>query len=296
MSFEIGDIFHIVHTCPDVNDAEPWYRTRLGAAEASPKTYLDIERRWAVFMDLAGVVIEPMSVDPLKEGERPTPIQRFVGNFGYRWHSLAYYVDGLPGLHARLRDAGVRMFKTGGGPVGEGSLPPNAGAVWTHPRDTFGLIEFAGVKPVRHQIPEAADNAVSARGLGIRGLASITIVPRDMPAARRLYEDVLGGTVIGDRHWDWYGTDSVYVKLGRSTVVEIAHPFSDSSPASADFSSGGDVLHAVTLAVDDLDILAGHLTDGGVQIAREGHDLYIQPGSAFGAMLRFTERPVGAEG
>ena len=175
MSFEIGDIFHIVHTCPDVDAASAWYGQHLGGVEASPKTYLDIEKRWAVFVDIGGIVLEPMSVLPLEEGQRPTPMQRFKQNFGNRWHSLAYYVDGLAELHARLLDAGVRMFKTGGGPIPEGPLAANAGAIWTHPRDTFGLIEFAGVQPVRHA---KGGSPSPAEELGILGLACITLLPR----------------------------------------------------------------------------------------------------------------------
>jgi catechol 2,3-dioxygenase-like lactoylglutathione lyase family enzyme len=297
MTFAIGDIFHIVHTCPDVRVAEPWYRDHLGAREASPMTYLDIEKRWAVFLDVAGVVLEPMSVDPFKEGDRLTPIQRFVSTFGYRWHSLAYFVDGLPGLYDRLRDAGVRMFKTGGGPVGEGPLPENAGAIWTHPRDTFGLIEFAGVHPVRHELPEESPDKgsgpPSARALGIRGLACVTYVPRDMDAARRFYVDTLGGSEIGRREWPWYGSESLYVRLGRSTVVELARPCTDAGVASADLQGSSDVLHAATLAVDDVAALAKHLTNGGIGVMHHGPDLVINPADGFGATLRFTEQPPG---
>jgi len=291
MGFEIGEIFHIVHTCADVGAAAPWYKQHLGGIEAAPKTYLDIERRWAMFVDIAGVVIEPMSVDPLMEGQKLTPIQRFVQNFGYRWHSLGYYVDGLPDLHERLRSAGVRMFKTGGGPVPEGPLAENAGAIWTHPRDTFGLIEFSGVHPVRHA--RGAEPS-PAEQLGIRGLACITLLPRDVNAARHLYEDVLGGTMIGERHWEWYGTDILYVRLNPSTVIELAHPISEQSRAAADMQSGGDVLHAVTFAVDAVDRLAAQLNRGGVQTSGDGADLVIDPASAAGATLRFTQQPPSA--
>lgn len=288
MGFEIGDIFHIVHTCPDVDAATSWYQRNLGGVEASPKTYLDIERRWAVFVDLGGVVLEPMAVVPLEEGQRPTPMQRFAQTFGYRWHSLAYYVDGLPELHARLQAAGVRMFKTGGGAVPEGPLAHDAGAIWTHPRDTFGLIEFAGVHPPRHA---KGDGPSPAERLGIRGLACISLLPRDPSAARRLYEDVLGGTVVGERHWEWYGTDSLYVRLGKGAVVELAHPIGDGGRAAADMASGGDVLHAVTLLVDRVDRLATHLEGEGVKISRNGPDLVIDAVDATGALLRFTEQP-----
>jgi catechol 2,3-dioxygenase-like lactoylglutathione lyase family enzyme len=288
VGFEIGDIFHIVHTCPDVDAATAWYQRHLGGIEASPKTYLDIEKRWAVFVDLGGIVLEPMSVLPLDEGQRPTPMQRFAQNFGYRWHSLACYVDGLPDLYARLRAAGVRMFKTGGGPVADGPLSPDAGAVWTHPRDTFGLIEFAGVHPLRH---ERGGDPTPAEQLGIRGLACITLLPRDISAAHSLYEDVLGGVIVGERRWEWYGTESIFLRLGRSAVVELAQPIGDGGRAAADMASGGDVLHAVTLRVESVDRLAEHLAASGVNVARNGPDLVIDAEAATGALLRFTEQP-----
>ncbi|MGE0542832.1 MAG: VOC family protein [Dehalococcoidia bacterium] len=294
MGFEVGEIFHIVHTCADVRAVDPWYRRTLGAVEAAPMTYLDIERRWAVFVNVAGVVLEPMSVDPLDQGARPTPIQRFVANFGYRWHSLAYYVDGLPALFNRLSEAGVRMFKTGGGAITEEHLPATSGAIWTHPRDTFGLIEFAGVRPTRHQQPEPFEgegSTTTASSLGIRGLACVTYVPRDLDAARHLYETVLGATVVGERHWDWYGTDSIYLQFGKSTVVELARPFTDQSRAAADLDNGGDVLHAVTFAVDNVGVIARHLSTNGINVEQHGGDLVVSPADTFGAVFRFTERP-----
>jgi catechol 2,3-dioxygenase-like lactoylglutathione lyase family enzyme len=181
-----------------------------------------------------------------------------------------------------------------GGSFGDQPLPAKAGAIWTHPRDTFGLIEFAGVRPVRHQQPPPSsgdsESTPRASQLGIRGLTCVTSVPRDLDAARHFYETVLGGTVIGKRHWEWYGTDSIYVKLGRSTVAELARQFLDRSPAAADLKGGGDRLHAVTFAVDDVGAIARHLSSGGIRTMQNAGDLMIDPADSFGATLRFTEQ------
>ena len=97
--------------------------------------------------------------------------------------------------------------------------------------------------------------------------------------------------MVGERHWEWYGTDSIFVKLGKSAVVEIAQPIDQGGRAAADMAGGGDVLHAVTLRVSDVGRLEQHLAAGGVKSARNGPDLVVDAADAQGALIRFTEHP-----
>src|SRR4029434_9318703 len=84
-------------------------------------------------------VLEPMTparVEPL----RNPSVKRFHERFGQHAHSIAWYVDDVRAISASLDDAGFRLFNV----VGKQVKPPDkASAVWTHPRETPGQLEFA---------------------------------------------------------------------------------------------------------------------------------------------------------
>lgn len=121
----------------------------------------------------------PAKVEPLKNPS----VKRFHERFGQHLHSVAWYVDDLQAISARLDEAGFRLFNI----VGRQVKPPHkAAAVWTQPRETPGQLEFAVYGDYTAD-PRMKPGWSTARWrehrLGIEGASSIGIVVGDMAKA-----------------------------------------------------------------------------------------------------------------
>jgi hypothetical protein len=79
------------------------------------------------------------------------------------------------------------------------------------------------------------------------------------------------------------------VAVGSHTIVELAQPLEAGTLAGRDLAKYGDIMHAVTFAVADLDRAEQHLTAKGVRILdRDATTLLADPDTTFGAPFRFT--------
>ena len=118
-------------------------------------------------------------IEPSKEPEdQQAPLPKFRGRFGQHFHSLAWYVDepDLTPLFNRLRMNGVRIAKPGGGMFPDGDDVDPGNTIFTHPKDTFGQIEFVGLNELwRGHDPRFKDG----------GAGSAVVVARRAPARHR---------------------------------------------------------------------------------------------------------------
>jgi hypothetical protein len=293
MNSPVLDLYHLFYTCPDLHGAEAWWSDVMGASLYQSLPYLESERRSASFLRFAGTTIEPASASDIKAGESPSPVQRFAQRFGYRWHSIAWFTSDLPDVYSRLLEYGVRMFQTGGG-----QFSSDATALFTHPKDTFMGLEFAVGGPDGYGgSRQSLENVDRHNLLGIGRLAGITVLPRDVTAAERLFTDVLGGKSLERRSDAWYGLESTLVAVGDYTVLELGAPTRTSS-ALGDDAVSRDVVHAVAYEVESISSLRGELIRRGVPIIAENLDqLVIAPAGARDARIRFVRTglfpPVG---
>ena len=153
--------------------------------------------RDASLIAIGEVVMEPLSLAKVPDAEK-SPIGKFKARFGQRFHSIAWYVDNAGELAAQFARHGVGMVNLIGNPV---KLPLKPGsAIWTQPRQTHGLLEFA-------EIPEFTIDARLQPGwspvfwrerqrLGIQRASHITVLVKDLAPALTLYRDVLKGELI----------------------------------------------------------------------------------------------------
>jgi hypothetical protein len=119
----------------------------------------------------------------------------------------------------------------------------------------------------------------------------MTTVVRDLQAARRLYEGVLEGEVFHDTTSPEY--DSAFVLVGSDTVIELAQPVDNTSRLAADLAGHGELPHSATFLVRDLESAERHTSRVGVRsIDRAGDILTLDPDDCFGAVWRFTDRPL----
>ena len=87
--------------------------------------------------------------------------------------------------------------------------------------------------------------------------------------------------------------DSVFVLVGTDSVVELARPTTDDSRLARDLADNGELPHACTFTVRDLELAERHIEKVGVRIAdRAGEAITLDPDDCYGAVYTFTERAV----
>jgi catechol 2,3-dioxygenase-like lactoylglutathione lyase family enzyme len=292
----IREFFHLIHIVDNEDEVDAFYDRLLAPQRFQPKHWFDTEKRWAslsMVSDLMLEVIEPSQAD----ADLHMPLSRFHSRFGQHFHSLAWYVDpaAVRPLFERLRAVGVRVAKPGGGLFSEGDIDPG-NTFFTHPKDTFGQLEFVGKAGHWLQADPRFQPGWTVAPwrngpLGIERVSHLTTVVRDLDRAQHFYKDVLGATVF--HRAASAGVHSAYALVGKDTVVELAQPASEGSRLAADLASHGELPHAVSFRVRDLAAAERHVERLGIGVAdRAGRTLTLDPADCFGAVWSFVEQDI----
>jgi hypothetical protein len=198
-------------------------------------------------------------------------------------------------LFDRLRAHGVRVAKPGGGMFPEGDVEPG-NTIFTHPRDTYGQLEFEGI--FEHWLgadprfsPGWTTEPWSTHPLGIVRASHLSVVVGDLAGATDLFVSVLDGTVC---HRETSEEDErIYVAVGTDTLVALVEPATAESRAGRDRRDNGDVPHECTFTVRDLASAERHVEQVGVGIIdRRSDGFTLDPADSFGALYSFTERVI----
>jgi catechol 2,3-dioxygenase-like lactoylglutathione lyase family enzyme len=257
-----------------------------------PHNYMPAEKRDASLVVLCDAVIEPLGPAFSAEGWDAMPLGRFYRRFGSHWHSIAWYTDDPGDIWQRCTDNGIRVLGAVGVPAGQ--RPAADLPIMTHPKDTVTQLEFMNPgEALTKQDPRLRpdwdpDWWLRNHPLGLRRLGYTTVLTRDLDRARHVYVDVLGGTLLLENTSELTGTANVYVQLGE-VVIELARPVRYDTIAAADQAANGEIHHAATFQVADLDQAEQYLTAKGVKTAdRDAETLIIDPATSHGAVFRFT--------
>jgi catechol 2,3-dioxygenase-like lactoylglutathione lyase family enzyme len=167
---------------------------------------------------------------------------------------------------------------------------------FTYPKDTFGQLEFQGRHGagIGHRDPHLSPEWTGAfwrdeHPLGIERTSHLTTVVRDVDRARPFYERVLGASVFHTETTD--GRRSAFAMVGNETVVELAQPLTGDSLLGRDLAGHGELPHAVTFKVRDVDAAERHVDVCGMRVAdRSGETLVVEPADLCGAVVAFTAR------
>src|SRR5262245_25331080 len=253
---QIGELFHVVHVVDDLPAARRWYDRVFAPQYMFEQHYSPAEERDATLAIFADYVVEPMVTrEPLASAR--LPVGRFRARFGPRFHSIAFYTDDVLAVHARLVEHGVRMSGDGGAPLAE---PTRRSAIYTHPRDTFGLLEFMeprvggrGGVPVGDVLGDCYDPRLKGEyspafwrerhPLRILRTQALTVLVRDLAPARELFVDVLEGKAFCEEKRSARDTHSLFVALGQGSVIELARPLTADSPEAAELARCGEMLY-----------------------------------------------------
>jgi catechol 2,3-dioxygenase-like lactoylglutathione lyase family enzyme len=287
--FKIGKEFHLLHVVSDLDAADEWY-DRVFSVRRFVRNYMKAAMRKASLVLVGDFVMEP--AQPVQQpGWEKSALGKFYSRFGQHFHSLAWYVDDLNETCRVLAEHNIRLFDMVGKPVTD---PGRGDAIWTHPQDTHAAFEFA-VAPKyfidpRLQPGWSMDFPRDQHQLGIERASHVTMLFRDLNDAQRLYEDALGATLIHEQESGY--KRSAFYAVGEDTVIEAAQPLSNSSPEGRELEQAGEGIFAVTFKTRNLTRAAEHLHRINIRFELNDHSLMINPGDAFGMVLRFMEQPL----
>jgi catechol 2,3-dioxygenase-like lactoylglutathione lyase family enzyme len=290
--FKIGKVFHLTHLVNDLDACDRWY-DEVFAVNRFYRGYEKLAVRDASLIAIGELVMEPLSLAKVPDAEK-SPIGKFKARFGQRFHSIAWYVEDVADLGAQFARHDIRMFNLIGNPV---KLPVKPGsAIWTQPRQTHGLLEFA-------EIPAFSTDSRLQPGwspvfwrerhpLGIERASHITVLVTELPPALTLYRDVLKGKLIHEEERAGQ-RKSAFVAVGEDTVVELLQPLSADSPEGRDLRQYGDGIYGVTFKTINLGKAAEFLRSRKQRIeTQSGDSLVLNKDDTFGMVVGFTERAI----
>jgi catechol 2,3-dioxygenase-like lactoylglutathione lyase family enzyme len=297
----IGRLFHVMHIVDDFDEAERRWEALLSPDTYAPKRWSDFDKRWAslayVGPDFVLEIMEPSTA----EEDRTFPLPKFHQRFGERWHSFAwFFVDGdLSELLERFWVHGVRVA----GPRGlleKGAVDEVPRTIFTHPRDTGGQIEFqalgaSATGPMAAHERRPATFWSEEHPLGVLRLSHLTTGCADLERAKALWTGPIGGSLFFETTGDAAdgAADGAFVLVGDETVVELARPTSGSTHLAQDLARHGELPHAVTFQVADLERAERHVEAIGMRVAERRRGAFtVEPADLCGARVRFTDEAV----
>jgi catechol 2,3-dioxygenase-like lactoylglutathione lyase family enzyme len=287
--FKIGKLFHLTHVVNDIDAVDKWYN-EVFAVKRFYRGYEKLAGREASLIAIGDVIMEPMM--PAQRGDATNrSVAKFHERFGQHFHSIAWYVDDVGEISTQFDRHGFRLFNI----VGKAVKPPHkAAAIWTHPRETPGQLEFAlagdYTKDPRLEPGWSSASWREQHPLGIERASHITVVVKDMPSAKRLYRDVLGGKVVHEEQAAGR-KESTFVAIGEDTVVELARPLSSAGLEGREIEANGAGIYALTFKTRDLAKAGDFLRSKGLRPDPEGADsIVLGKDQAFGMVVGFTRR------
>jgi catechol 2,3-dioxygenase-like lactoylglutathione lyase family enzyme len=286
--YEIEGCYHVSHCVADLDAADTFYRDVLGA-HLVEKNYVESALRDASFWVIADYVWEV--VCPAHQpGAGDAPLGRFLRRYGPRLHSFSWWVDDPAECVAVLGHAGVRAVDVAGTPVDAATTGSDA-AIFTHPADTHGMLEFAGpdCTPELRMPVEGAPGLSYWRqhALGIQRVSHLTVVVADMERAVSVFTAATGARELRRSTTDGHYS-SAFLALGP-TRVELRRPASAESAAGRFLASNGEGSYSVAFAVADLDRARRFLTSAGCRpVQVSGDTLALDPATSLRVPYEFT--------
>jgi hypothetical protein len=288
--FTIGRNFHAIHMTDDLEALDLWYDDVFGIQWYALHNYSPELHRHASLGVIGELCIEPMQPAFEDEGWNRGPIGRYYERSGISWHSIAWYVtdgEGLTELRDLLEAEDVELLGLLGGKLEHDADEPEDRPIFTHPNSTVTQLEFMVAHPwIPDPRPHPAFSPTwwhTTHPLHIRKTSRFTLATRDLAAAKRMYVDVLHGTLLHEDDNDLLRTRSAYVAIGSDDVVELAEPVDSGTPLADYVERRHHGLFATWLEVEDLAGATAHLTAKQVAASLEdGASFLSDPATSHG--------------
>ena len=280
-------MFHPTLVVDDLEESARWFRRVFGRREVRWEEKWDLDllnptypinySYFYVFGDVSLDVLCPRLL--VLPGDRKAVYPRGEG-----LSDIAWFTDGIEDVSLQLERNGFRTRDQEGHIISEGAVPESnlvadCPMIWTLPEDTGLTYEFYTMGR-RHWAkyseradprlsPEwVPDRVVPGDPLGIVRCAFHTVLTEDRDRARRLFVDVLGGKMLGERYDAHLDADCIDVSFAKSRI-RFATP---RSAPIVDVLSGApthaDQYVGITFDVVDAEAAAAHLEREGVSLRR----------------------------
>jgi 4-hydroxyphenylpyruvate dioxygenase-like putative hemolysin len=285
--FKIGKLFHVTHVVDNLDAVDKWYDDVFSCTRYY-RGFEKVAGRVASLLVIGEVLMEPMTPARVANLQNQS-VKRFHDRFGQHFHSIAWYAEDIPNLSTRLAEQKLRLWDVGGRPV----TPPNQRfAIWTHPKETHGQLEFAVVMPFtndpRLQPAWSNDFWRERHPLGIQGASHITFVVADLEKAKHFYCEVLGAKQFVEVETPGR-KKSAFIAIGTDSVVELAMPLASNTREAEDLEKNGEGVHALTFKTRDLSMATDFLKSKGMRPQPDGADsVVLDRDQAFGMVIGFT--------
>jgi catechol 2,3-dioxygenase-like lactoylglutathione lyase family enzyme len=289
--FKIGKIFHLTHVVNDLEAVDRWY-DEIFAVNRFYHGYEKLAAREASLLLIGDLVMEPVMLAKVPDAER-TPIGKFLARFGQHFHSIAWYVDDVGAMAADLGRHNLRLYDVTGRVV---KPPLRTEAIWTHPKETHALLEFAAtgnyIADPRLQAGWTTTPWREHHPLAIDRTSHITVLFGDLKTAKNLYVDTLGGKLLHESESPGHKR-SAFISVGDDTVIEAAQPLSASSAEARDLEANGEGVHAVTFKTLNLKRAGDYLRSKNQRIESENAESFmLNVNDSFGMPMSFTDRAI----
>jgi catechol 2,3-dioxygenase-like lactoylglutathione lyase family enzyme len=294
--FTIGRNFHLIHMSDDIEALDDWYDDVFSVNRWISKNESPELKRLASLVGIGALCIEPMQPCFDMEGWEKVPLGRFFKRWGTQWHSIAWYVDdvaGLTELRDRLEAADVELLGLLGGRLEHDADAPEDRPIFTHPNSTLTQLEFMVptefLYDPRLHVSYRSTWWHDTHPLHIRKHSHFTLATRDLDHARRMYVDVIGGTVLHECENDLLKTRSIFVAVGHDDVVELAEPLESGTPIADYVAEQHNGLFSVSLQVEDLGVAARYLATKGIEARLDDATTFLSdPATTQGVHWAFT--------
>lgn len=277
---------HAVVLSADMEAAQRAWSDKIGARLALDRTFPDRNTR-ILFYRLNDITIEISGgAAQSKEG---------IGKPDRMW-GLAWGVDSMDAICARLNDAGIETSGARSG-IKPGTRVATVKGPATHGVATL-LIEHTPQsfrEESRLPVGAAYDNAPQQRAFRVTNLDHVSVTTPDLLASATKWAGTINLGVSGA--WDTPGEGRVArIPVGHSYIA-LTQPTEGGAIAEA-MSERGQGMHAVALAVDNLDTAVRDLRLKGVEVSdpEAGHEpgtrvARISKASANGVPVLLIQRP-----
>jgi catechol 2,3-dioxygenase-like lactoylglutathione lyase family enzyme len=288
--FKIGKIFHLTHVVKDLQAADRWY-DEIFAVNRFYHGYEKLASREASLILIGDLVVEPVMLAKVPNAEH-TPIGRFLARFGEHFHSIAWYVDDVGAMATDLNEKNLRLYNVTGKVV---KPPLRTQAIWTHPKETHALLEFAATGNYIAD-PRLKPGWTTApwreHPLGIDRTSHITVLFGDLNAAKTLYVDLFNGKLLHESEVPGRKR-SAFIAVGEDTVIEAAQPLTAASPEGRDLETNGEGVHAVMFKTLNLKRASEFLKSKGQHIESISADTFtLNTADSFGMVVSFTDSAI----
>jgi catechol 2,3-dioxygenase-like lactoylglutathione lyase family enzyme len=281
----IGRLYHLIHIVDDLDAAQSFYGSVFPLETYTDREWSDYDKRLASLSILTDNFVIEVIEPSRAEEDRDVSLPKFAHRFGSRLHSMAWYSDDVPALAERFRAAGIRVLDGG------------YGTIFTHPKDTFGQLQFQ-TGPPEVAVPDprlvpgwTLSSASVEHPLGLVRASHVTTMVSDLDAATKLYEGPLDGRLLHEHSDD--DARHAYFLVGTDTIVDVAQPVRAGTALHDDLERNGQLPHSFTMLVRDLEVARRHLASVGVpDLEVDASTVLIDPAATFGARIALTSEPV----